>query len=255
MDWQNALRILHTARWPVARGKRIDRNTKLFLVGSFEKPERIDLQFHRTMIVRFYPDGSKDINVGWSTTTTRERLRSFGGVSVYRAPLASINGYRPELEFAYFMHDTRHGARESEVPYHGVNDYVHIDPEGFADPNTVLPYTTNYVENAAALRKKMRHLGRIAKLLLGLKKLAGADEDYFQNGRVNALAWFLQRVDVPLTDVELSPYPLIYPYRNTTIASQLKAAREAIRWDIAKKNGWIGQADVLRSRYGSSGSN
>jgi hypothetical protein len=245
--FSSMLDALRTARDPYGKGKPRENNTWLHLVGSFEKPERIDVQFHRTNIVRFYPDGSREIHHGWTTMTTLDRIREYAGVSIGMCALKAVNGYRPRTESAYFI-STDGWHNGPWVPFQAkTGEYIRITPDNEFDMSTIGPIKTECITHPKELRRTMRHLSKCAAILRGYAKLAD-NEHCFENGTIDLQAWLLKHVHTPLPDTELDPKPYIFVGSSGSLKNNISSAFDAIRWTIARREGWTGPCEIMEKR-------
>ncbi len=245
MYWSEALRIARSAK-NLANGKPLQNNTRLMLHGPKEEPTCIAVKYHRTEIVRYYPDGSFEIATGWGSITTRERIRNYSGVVVCTMPLPSINRSRPSVERAMFLHYAH-----QEVPFNSVGGYIRIDPSGHIDMSTVEPHRVTIISNLPEVNKKSRHMHRLKKLVLGYMKLRNST-DFLISGEIPTDQWLYQRLDTPIEEVALSPFPRIFmPYGRdprVVVERDFNSTILDIKWKIARNNGWTGPAAVWHSR-------
>lgn len=245
--WHDVLNIALSARWP-EKGKPIDNNTRMILDGPRDNPTLVRLKFHATNIAVWYPGGEMFVCTGWESMTTRDRLSNYASVQVFTADLPAINGYAVHPSKATFA---RIGANDP-VPFNGsatccgtYSNYIRVNSDGEIDMSTVKPIEVQCVVEPEKLRKCMRHLGKVANLALGYIKLSDNDA-VFHNGTVQPYEWLLQRRNIPLEDIQLSPFPQLYS--RITNKQQLKQALNAVRWTIAKEEGWVGNASLLHRR-------
>lgn len=79
MNYDKAVKLLDTARNP-AKGKPVDRNTRLFR----RSPTTIALRLYNTDIVTYHSNGDVTLNTGgWLTVTTKQRMNNYAPVRIY----------------------------------------------------------------------------------------------------------------------------------------------------------------------------
>lgn len=244
--WDDALRLALSARWP-ERGKPLNNNTRMILDGPREEPKQVRLRFHNTDIIVWRPNGDRYICTGWESQTTRERLHEYGGTSIHTKWLSALNGYAVTPERATLMSLSYSGI---SVPFSGNascggyhDNYIRVKPGNEIDLSTVNPIQVRCVVEPEALRRRMKHIGKVAKLALGYAKLDGR-EGPFEKGTGNVSDWLLARMNTPLEEIQLSPFPFISPAQDPKTA--FKQGMDAIRWTIAHKEGWLGVASLLK---------
>ncbi len=240
MHYNDALRLALSARWP-ERGKPLSGNTRMILDGTREKPVQVRLKYHATNIVVWKPEGDVFICTGWETVTTKQRLSTYADTSIFGKSLPALNGYAVSPEKATFI--AVRGVRDS-VPFngsasvgHGHDNYLRITPEREWDMSTVKPVQVECVVEPEKLRKTMRHLGDVSRLALGYVKLAGR----MPPGEVGMQKWLVDRMNTPLEEINLRPFPYCSDYPKT----DFKTALGNVRWLIAKNSGWLGTASLL----------
>jgi hypothetical protein len=257
--WDDALRIALSARWP-ERGKPLEPNTRMILDGPRDKPEQVRLRYHSTDIIVWKPNGDWYVCTGWDTVTTKARLRAYGGVSVYQANLPALNGYSVSPERSTFM--SLYNGYQS-VPFDGNasptpdawghrHNYIRIRGRCEIDLSTVNAVQVQCVVEPEKLRRRMRHIGKIARFALGYAKLDGRD-GVFEKGEGRVSDWLLARMNTPLEETQLSPFPFIGHQQNPKTA--FKQGMDSIRWTIAHNEGWLGSASLLKVPLKHSNSN
>ncbi len=240
--WHEVLNIALSARWPTTTGKPLANNTYMILDGTREKPIQVRLKYHCTNIIVWKPEGDIFICTGWDTITTKQQLSKYGGTSIFQKNLPALNGYAVSPEKRTFI--TVRGV-PGEVPFdgnasvgHDYDNYLRITPERKWDMSTVKSIEVQLVVEPEKLRKVMLHLGKVSQLALGYAKLAG---DRPWEGEVNMQKWLVDRMNVPLEDINLRPFPYA-----SNPKTDFKTALGNIRWNIARNAGWLSTASLLR---------
>lgn len=242
--WDDAVRKALTARWP-DQGKPLNNNTRIILDGTRDAPKRVRLRFHSTDILVWTPDSKIYVCTGWSTVTTLARLSEYGDVQVYKRNHPTINGYAVNPDNGLYMHIDRCWPVpfNGNLNFHGYNNYACFDvTTGEFDIDSIDAPCVECVTDPTALRRKMTKLGKVAKLALGYAKLAG--DNPFNQGHIRIEDWLRERVDIPLEEIQLSPWPYIGD--RTSPRAAFTRAMNSLRWSLAKEAGFVGKVTLLK---------
>ena len=250
MYYQDALETARSARWPTTKGKPIDNNTYVILdVDKNGEPEQVRLKYHSTDIIIWKPDGTWYFCTGWESITTKQRLREYGGISIFQADLPSLNGYKvfPRRATYVSVPHTRRcvlfNGNANPDGQHYYSNYIRVKPGFEIDLTTVNPIRIDCIVEPEKLRRRMLHIGKIGKLLVGYVKL----KDGLIGEGPMLRQWLLDRENAPINEVALSPFPF-GAFRDThEMKKYLKKTLDDIRWDIARREDWTGQATLLKS--------
>lgn len=231
---------LRRARQP-GKGKPLQNNTRAFLrEGTMDDPKVIAVRLHSTDILRFHSDGSLEVTQSsWnSSVTTRDRLWNYGRVNVGYYNVPPVNGYRTFPSRVIMLWPRR--GKNIGVAIGTDTGYVKIKPDGDVDMSTVTPHTVHYVKDSLTLRRKMAKMNKVIRLLAGYVKLKGGDDI---DGWVTLRAWLEARLDVPLEEISLSPFP--YYFQGNLLIPQLKQTLNNMRRDIAMREKCLAPYEVL----------
>ena len=172
MYYQDALETARSARWPTTKGKPIDNNTYVILdVDKNGEPEQVRLKYHSTDIIIWKPDGTWYFCTGWESITTKQRLREYGGISIFQADLPSLNGYKvfPRRATYVSVPHTRRcvlfNGNANPDGQHYYSNYIRVKPGFEIDLTTVNPIRIDCIVEPEKLRRRMLHIGKIGKLL------------------------------------------------------------------------------------------
>lgn len=232
------------------KGYKIANNTCV----RFEGEDTLIVRLHKTDILRFHRDGSTEIAVtSWATSpTTHNRLSNIGNVYVSTKTIPSVNGYKLEYPNQLFISSDYRGP---SYAYNTNNsDWIIRRPDGTFNEESITPHELTCITNPQALRKAMLHLGKIAKVLKGYAKLDGTDKT-FENGSVELRSWLMERYKTPLNKLELAPFPyfkfgqenkVFGKWVRSSVNSEIRNAIDSIRYEIARREGWLGKQKVLK---------
>ncbi len=186
-SYTDCVNVLATARFK-DRGKPIANNTRVF-----DRGDHMAIQFHRTDIVRFYPDGRMAICTGWTTMTTLERIRNHSGKSVYQRVLPTFNGRRCCTE--------RHHAIDGVV-FNGVGGYIMFDEMRRPVLETVNPINVEIITDKKRVAEARRRAHSIATQIRLRAKLGVEGErwDYGNN-------WLKRELFKPMVDIDYTGAP------------------------------------------------
>lgn len=235
-------------------GKKIANNTHLRLEG-----ETFIVRHYSTEILRFYPNGSIDIKVASNccSNTTRDRIWAMTGCHIFELPIPAVNGYKTYPAKKTFIAQGGWGNRHNAVAYayNETDNYIRLLPDKAFDMETVVAHQVECISNPAKMRAIMKHMGKVVRVALGYAKLAG-NEDMFEKGTEQLGKWLLDRYNVPIEEISIQPFPsmwignrqYVFGKRSVSNAKNIfRAGIDAVRYDIARREGCIGQHAVLRA--------
>lgn len=232
-------------------GAKIANNTYV----RFKDENTLVVRLHKTDILRFHRDGSTDIaTTSWATSpTTHNRLSNIGDVYVYGKIVPSVNGYKLEYPKQLFI-SNGYQEKPSYAYNASAHDWIRRNPDMTFDESTITPHELTCIANPQALRKTMLHMGKIAGILKGYAKLDGSDKT-FEKGTIELRSWLLMRYKTPLDKLELAPLPhfkfgseskVFGKWVKSTVNSEIRNAIDSIRYEIARREGWLGKHKVLK---------
>jgi hypothetical protein len=237
------------------KGKKIANQTYARFAGE----DTIIVRLHKTDILKLHRDGSTDIAItDWATSpTTYSRLISIGDIVVRQRTIPAVNGYKLKNPNQTFISNGYRGQGPAYAYNTHVQGWIHRRADRTFDESTITPHTLDCIGNPKEMRKVMLHLGRVAKVLKGYAKIDGSENPYWkpESGGPNLSNWLLARYKTPLKDMDLAPYPVFMmglenkvfgKWVKSNINSEIRNAMETIRYEIARREGWIGKHEVLK---------
>lgn len=242
--------VAKTARFK-AKGKKIASETRV----RIENENLLVVKLYNTDILKFHRDGAVDIiKDSWCVSnTTKERLWRIGQVSIHEHEIPAVNGYKLEHPKQQFI-----SLGWNQAPHYAYNPkgggWIRKRPDETFDESTITPFELTCVADPKELRKTMMHLGKIARLLSGYAKIEGS-QTTFEKGTITLDSWLLARYKTPIDQIEITPFPHIMFGREnkvfgkwvtSTVKSEIRNALDSVRFDIARREGWLGKHKVLK---------
>ncbi len=168
-------------------------------IRIFDRGTHLAVQQYRTDIVRYYADGSIEICTGWASQTTLNAIGNLTGKQLWRENLPLYNGRKPYPEKAYMV---------DGVVFNGVNGYLRFDPAGKVDKASVKAIALETITDIPAVRRAQKKAKALCDQLLLRFKIG------VKSGRYGlTFAWVEHNLDVPLDEVDYSPYPTKDPHK------------------------------------------
>jgi hypothetical protein len=195
-SYTDLARLFATARNKSA-GKPLDHSTRIFERSN----DVLTIRHHSTDILRYHPDGSIEVNTGWTSNTTLERIRGYAGISVYTKRLPAINGFRPGIERTHVI---RCKKTQKEYVFNSRSGYIRFDAEGRIDPSTVDAIHVDAIADAKAVRVARKQAGLLLKHIQVRVKLGVPLKNIYPSYAAN---WLSANLGRPIDTVDFSEAP------------------------------------------------
>lgn len=125
----------------------------------FDRGTHLAIRYFATDIVRYYPDGTVEINTEYRQPNTLSKIGYLTGVWATAKQLPLYGGRKPSPE-RFLMVD--------DFVFKGVNNYLRFGPDGEIDMNSVAPIEIEVIagnlKDMRAVRKKVREIEAVLKL-------------------------------------------------------------------------------------------
>lgn len=185
--WMKEVRRARDASY----GRKIANNTRLRLGNKGE----LIFRHHYTDIVRIYPDGSVDINTGWTTQSTVARIYEYTGFRVSNIKLPTYSGLRPSIDSLLCLVTPK-----NTVVFESYG-YIHVDVDRVVDMDSVRAVSVLLASDPKRIIKARRKMYAVADLMESSLKL-GVSERITEEDIRHKL---LDSIEKPIT--ELLPIP------------------------------------------------
>lgn len=229
-------------RWPL-KGRKI-ANATYVRIDSIAEPTLAYVKHHYTDILIYHKDGRIEVSTYHlcSSVTTKMRLWGYAHVSVQLRAIPAINGYATSEPKTWVLH-----WKGKHVLFNGKDGYITLLPSGEIDQSTVKPIEIEVVTDTVKLARVMRKLGKHIKVIRVHHKLSDGDTDAYKRSEgPNPENWLLERYNMKLEEMSLSPLPKIPAFCRADILHVMKRAMNNVRWDIARREGCLGKLTLLR---------